>query len=76
MAAAGQQIGVVTLFDDLAVAQDDNAVSGADGGEAMGDDDAGTAPQDGGQGGLHLGFGKRVDAGGRFIQEKDGRILQ
>ena len=62
------------LLDDAAVVHDQDAVGPADGGETVGDDDAGAVGQ-GGLNGLfdeHLGF--RVHVGGGFVQHQDARV--
>ena len=62
---------MVAAFDDLAVLQDDDAVGAADGGQSVGDDQTGAAFQQLYQRLLdeHLGVG--VDAGRRFVEDKD-----
>ena len=60
----GQETLVIPLFDDAAFLQHDDAVGCPDGGEAMGDQDAGGVFQDQIQGLLDLPLGEGVDAGG------------
>ena len=65
-----------TLFDDAAVFDDADAVGFADGGEAVSDDDGGTALHEGIEGFLNLFFGLGIEAGGGLVEEEDGGVFQ
>ena len=45
VAAAGEQLAVRALLDDPAVAHDEDEVGAADGGEPVGDEEAGPVPE-------------------------------
>ena len=47
MAFVGEEFLVGAAFDDLAFFDDEDAIRGADGGEAVGDDEADPALEDG-----------------------------
>ena len=55
---------------------DSDAVRAADGGEAVGDDDAGFALAKGVQAVLDLPLGDAVEGGSCLVQDQDGRILE
>ena len=65
------ELVVVALFDQLAILQHDDPVGAADGGEAVGDDEAGAAFEQGFQRLLNLTFGVRVDVGGGLVEDED-----
>src|SRR6476659_5600833 len=72
-AAVGHQLVVGAAFEDTAFFQDQDLVGVADGGEAVGDDEAGPAGEELGEGPLHADFGERVHAARRFVQDDDPR---
>ena len=75
MPALCEQALVIPLLDDPALFHHDDAVRGFDRGETVRDQDAGRIFQDQVQRLLDLPLGERVDAGGGFIQDEDGRLL-
>src|SRR5579859_3710797 len=76
VAALLHQRSVIALFHNFAGVEYDDAVGAADGGEAVRDDDGCTLLQDQVKSFLNLGLGERVNAGGGFIEDDDGRVLQ
>ena len=64
------------LLLDSAVADDQNAGGVADGGQAVGDDERGTALGQIIKGVLDLGFGDGIQGRGGLVQNQNGRILQ
>jgi hypothetical protein len=62
---------VAAALDHLAVLQHDDAVGIADGGEAVGDDEAGAALQQLGQRLLDLPLGVAVDIGRGLVEHQD-----
>ena len=72
----GQQGLVVPLLDDVALFHKQNGVRVPDGGQAVGNDEAGAPPHEPlhGLADLHLGAG--VYAGGGLVQDQDGRVAQ
>jgi len=63
-------------FDDPAPFHHKNLVGMAHGGEAVGDDETGTACQEMLKGLLNEALGRIVDTGGGLIEHKDWRVLQ
>ncbi len=61
---------------DASTIQNEDAVGPADGGEAMGHDEAGTVAHEPFQRALQACLGDGVDAGGGFVENEDGRIGQ
>ena len=59
-----------------AVGNGHDAVGVADGAQAVGNDQGGTAHSQIVKGPLDLGFRHRVQCGGGFVQNQNGRILQ
>lgn len=72
----GEELVVSAGFDDLPLFEDVDAVGILNGGEAVGDDDAGAILHQGVEGLLNEEFGLVVDGGGGFIEEEDGRVLE
>ena len=72
----GRQLGVGSLLHKSAVVNDQNLIGLLDGCQPVGDGDHGLAPRQLGERLLDqvLVFG--VNAGGRFVQNDDGRIFQ
>ena len=62
---------MVALFDDIAVAHDQNEVGAANGRQTVGDDEAGTAFHEGIHGLLDLDLSTGIDAGGGLIENED-----
>lgn len=62
-AAEGDQFVVGPAFDDRAGLEDEDAVGVADGGETMGDDEAGATFEEPFERVLDAGFGVRIDGG-------------
>ena len=65
-----------SLFDDLAVFNDDHVVGISNGGEAMGDDKTGSALHQAQKRFLNAGLGSCIYAGGGLIQNEDARVCQ
>jgi len=63
-------------FDDAAVFEHEDDIGVADGGEAVGHDEAGPAGEQLGQGALEAHLGERIDGAGGFIQDHDPRVGQ
>ena len=64
------------LFDDATSIEDDDVVGFEDGVETMRDGDDGTTLHESARGFFEQGFGFRVEAGGRFVEDEDGRVLE
>src|SRR5215470_10720308 len=64
------------LVDESALVEDEDRVGGQDGGQPVGDDQRGAAPQQVGQGGLDVVFGEAVQVGGGLVQNDDLRVAQ
>ena len=75
-AAQGHQLLVGAGLGDEAVGNGDDPACGADGGQAMGDDQGGSAPGQGVEGLLDLRLGDGVQGGGGLVQDQDGGIFQ
>ena len=73
VAALREQLVVGTAFHDAALVQHDDLIAIADGGQAVGDDDAGDAALCDGVDDLVLRL--RVQGGRRLVHDADGRIL-
>ena len=71
-----QQAGVVAFLDNLAFAQDDDAVGAADGGQAVGDDDGSSALHQPFQGLLDQHFCLSIDRGSGLIQDQDRGVFK
>jgi len=76
VAAARQQLVMRPLLHDAPVIQHKDAIRAFHRGEAMGDHDGGTACQRLIKSLLNLRLGQRINAGGRLIENQDGRVLQ
>src|SRR5687768_10168623 len=63
------QLFVRAALADLPVVEDQDGVGGADGGEAVGDDDRGAAVEQGLDGVLDQKLGLGVDRGGGFVED-------
>ena len=63
-------------FDDGATVHDDDFVGVADGGEAVGDDDAGAALHELVEGLLDDVFALGVEGTGGFVEDEDGRVFE
>ncbi len=75
-AGAGEEFVVGAALEDAAFLQDEDEVGVADGGEAVRDDEGGAAGEEALERLLDEELGVRVDAGGGFIEDEDGRIFQ
>ena len=71
-----EQLFVVALFNDVAVAHNENFIRVPDGGETVCDYKAGASLHHFVEGLLDTDFGERIDGGGRFIEDQDGRKVQ
>src|SRR4030095_12782392 len=70
------QEGVVRAQADAAAAvEDENAIGVAQGGEAVGDDQAGTPRLQAVDGALHLAFGDGIEAPRRLVEPGEPRVL-
>ena len=72
----GYQLLVRAVFHDFALVHDVDFVRVADGAQAVGDGDGGARLHQALQGFLHQAFALRVEGGGGFVQDEDGRVLQ
>jgi len=72
--AARQQRRRRSLLQDAAVAQHDDPVGVAQGGEPMRDHEARPAREQGSHRALDLGLGRRIDARGRLVEDQDGGV--
>src|SRR5439155_11565979 len=61
---------------DFSVFQDENLVCAANGGETVRDDESSSAKHQVGERLLHEHLGLRIQFGGGFVQNENGRILQ
>ena len=61
---------------DVVVVDDQDAAGGADGGQAVGDDESGAAHGQLVEGPLDAGLGHRVQGGGGLVQNADGGVFQ
>ncbi len=75
MPPASDEVVVVAFLGDLAVAQDEDAVGVADGGEAVGDDEGGAAGDQRAEVLLDGSLGLRVHRAGGLVEDEDGRVL-
>ena len=66
----GNQILVGSPLNNPAVVQDHDAVGVADGGQAVGNDEGGTALHQGVHALLHQGLGAGVNGGGGLVQDE------
>ena len=64
------------FLDDSAVVHDDDAVGGADGREAVRDDDGGAVVHQPVERVLDQPLAFRVERGRRFVEQKQGRVAQ
>ena len=62
------------FLDDAAVVHDDDAVGGADGGQAVGDDDRGAVFHQPLERVLDQPLAFGVERGGRFVEQQQGRV--
>ena len=74
--AVGEQAVVGALLDDAALIHDQDAVGGADRGEAVGDDEGGAPLHQPVEGLLHLALALGVERRGRLVEEQDRRVLE
>ena len=65
-----------SLFLNDSVGNGDNAGSRAYGGQAVGDDEGGSALGEVVKGSLNLGLGDGIQSGGCFVQNQDGGVFQ
>src|SRR6185312_16986004 len=72
--AEREQGGMGAALDDAAGFDHEDLLSGADGGEAMGDDERGAAAEQMGQALLNQRFGFGIEAAGGLVQNQDGRV--
>jgi len=70
-AAAPEQLVVGALLGEFPTGEHQDAVDGADGGEAVGDDKGGAVAEQRVQGLLEPGLGDAVDAGGGLVEDED-----
>lgn len=75
-AIGGNEIGVAASFGDAAMFEDEDLICVADGGEAVGDDEAGAVGEEAVEGFLNEFFGGGIDAGGGFVEDEDGRVFE
>src|SRR4029079_11085453 len=75
-ASHGEEFVVFAPLDDAPAIEDEDLVGMADGGEPVGDDEAGAARHEAIEGALDEALGLGIDAGGGLIEDEDGRILQ
>ena len=74
VALLAQQLGVGAPLDDLPVVQHHDLGRRLDGGEAVGDDEAGAPLHEHVQGPLDQLLGRGVHAGGGLVQDQDARV--
>src|SRR6188768_3069313 len=74
-AAPFHQAIVAAFFNDAAMIEHDDAIGVTDGAEAMGDDNRGALVQHDIESLLNLCFRQGINAGGSFIENDDGRVL-
>ena len=67
---------VGAALDDAALAQDEDLAGPADGAEAVGDDEAGAVGHEAVEGFLNEPLGGGVHAGGGFVEDEQGGVLQ
>lgn len=67
---AAREFAVGTALDDVSLPEDKNLVCLSDGAEAMGDDKAGAAAQECGEGVLDTGLCEGIDGAGGFIKDE------
>ena len=70
-AVRGQQVIVTALLHHPAIFHNKNAIRGADGGQAVGDDQDGAAAAKVAERLLHAGLALGIKGGGGFIQQQD-----
>jgi hypothetical protein len=73
-AALGEELVEAALLDDAALFEDEDAVHGAEGGEAVGDADDGAVFGEVVDGFLDFGFGLGIERGGGFVEDEDGGV--
>ncbi len=61
-------------FNEPALVDDEDFAGVANGGEAVGDDEAGALLHEAVHGALDVGFGVGVDGGGSFIENQNRRL--
>ena len=71
MAVVGHELLVIALFEQAAVLKNDNPVGAANGGEAVGDDDAGAVADGGTDGPFDENLGGGVDPAAKRIDLDD-----
>ena len=75
-AVEGHQLGMASLFGQLAVVENEDAIRISQGAEAVGDGDGGPATDQHAQGVLDRLFRLGVDAAGGLIENEDPRIVE
>ena len=75
-AAEGEELVVGATFDDGAVVEDEDEVGGADGAQAVGDGDSGSALHEGVESLLDGEFAFGVEGGGGFVEDEDGGVAE
>ena len=68
-AAVGEELLVGALFAEASLVHDEDGIGALDGGEAMGDDDTGSAGDHAGEGGFDAQLGFGVDGAGGFVED-------
>ena len=76
VAVEGKKFFMAAAFHNLSFVQHTDFISIADGGQAVGNSDGGAVLHQVLQRLLHHLFRFRVEGGGRFVQNQDGRVLQ
>ena len=71
-AALGEELLVGAALAELALVHDEDGVGGLDGGEAVGDEDAGAAGDHAREGEADAVFGVGVDGAGGLVEDEDG----
>ena len=74
-AALGEQLLVGAHLAELALVHDEDGVGALDGGEAVGDEDAGAALDHALEGAANAQLGVGVDAGGGFVEDEDAGVV-
>ena len=75
-AAEGDELAVGAALDDGAVVHNDDFVGVADGGEAVGDDDAGAPQHELVEGLLDGVLALGVEGAGGLVEDEDGRVFE
>ncbi len=72
--ALGEELVEAALLDDAAFFEDEDAVHGAEGGEAVRDADDGAVFGEVIDGFLDFGLGLGIERGGGFVEDEDGAL--